>query len=214
MEALYHQTNRLLQEVTANDLTRIERTQSQDEYSSIEAAVNDKLNQIRGNCGRLDILINKEPPTRRANAKYRVDQLKYDFQHVENSFRMLQHRRQVRIHETEEREALLTRKFTTNDQQETSIFLDHELQHHDKLKNANRDVDDLLGAGSSILQGLRDQGSTLKGAHKRVLDLANTLGLSNTVMRMIERRSTQDKYILFAGMVIVLLCLYFALKYL
>lgn len=75
-------------------------------------------------------------------------------------------------------------------------------------------MDEILGAGTSILQGLRDQGSNLKTAHKRVLDLANTLGLSNTVMRMIERRSTQDKYILFAGMVIVLLCLYFALKYL
>ncbi|XP_064113237.1 Golgi SNAP receptor complex member 2-like [Macrobrachium nipponense] len=214
MEALYHQTNRLLQEVTTNDLTRIERTPGQEEYNAIEVAVTEKLNQIRGNCSRLDILINKEPPTRRANAKYRVDQLKYDFQHVENSFRMLQHRRQVRLHEAEERDALLSRKFTTNDQQETSIFLDHELQHHDKLTNANRDVDDLLGVGTSVLQGIRDQGKTLKGAHKRVLDLANTLGLSNTVMRMIERRSTQDKYILFGGMVLVLLCLYFALRYL
>ncbi|XP_068220703.1 Golgi SNAP receptor complex member 2 [Palaemon carinicauda] len=214
MEALYHQTNRLLQEVTTNDLTRIERTPGQEEYNAVEAVITEKLNQIRENCSRLDILINKEPPTRRANAKYRVDQLKYDFQHVENSFRMLQHRRQVRLHEVEERDALLSRKFTTNDQQETSIFLDHELQHHDKLTNANRDVDDMLGIGTSVLQGLRDQGSTLKGAHKRVLDLANTLGLSNTVMRMIERRSTQDKYILFGGMVLVLLCLYFALRYL
>lgn len=72
----------------------------------------------------------------------------------------------------------------------------------------------MLGAGINILEGIRDQGITLKGARKKVLDLANTLGLSNTVMRMIERRSTQDKYILFAGMVIVLLCLYLALKYL
>lgn len=82
------------------------------------------------------------------------------------------------------------------------------------FQDANRNVDELLGVGTSILQGIRDQGNTLKGAHKRVLNLVNTLGLSNTVMRMIERRSTQDKYILIAGMVIVLLCLYFALRYL
>lgn len=82
------------------------------------------------------------------------------------------------------------------------------------FQDANRNVDELLGVGASILQGIRDQGNTLKGAHKRVLNLVNTLGLSNTVMRMIERRSTQDKYILIAGMVIVLLCLYFALRYL
>lgn len=72
----------------------------------------------------------------------------------------------------------------------------------------------MLGAGRSILESIQDQGMTLKGARKKVLDLANTLGLSNTVMRMIERRSTQDKYILIAGMLIVLLCLYLALRYL
>ncbi|XP_071516779.1 Golgi SNAP receptor complex member 2 isoform X1 [Panulirus ornatus] len=214
MEALYHNTNRLLQEVTSYDLVKIERSHTPEEYSEAEAVVVQKLDAIHSNCNRLDILVNKEPPARRVNAKYRVDQLKYDLQHVQNSFGMLQHRRQVRARELEERDALMSRKFTTNDQQDTSILLDHELQHHDKLGDANRNVEELLGAGANILQGLRDQGSTLKGAHKRVLDLANTLGLSNTVMRMIERRSTQDKYILFAGMVIVLLCLYFALKYL
>ncbi|KAK8718770.1 hypothetical protein OTU49_014485 [Cherax quadricarinatus] len=214
MEPLYHQTNRLLQEITSNDLAKVEQSRTPEEYSEAESVVMQKLDTIHSNCTRLSILINKEPPSRRVNAKYRVDQLKYDLQHVQNSFGMLQHRRQVRAREMQERDALLSRKFTTNDQQETSIFLDHELQHHDKLQDANRNVDELLGAGTNIMQSLRDQGSTLKGAHKRVLDLANTLGLSNTVMRMIERRSTQDKYILFAGMVIVLLCLYFALKYL
>ena len=70
-----------------------------------------------------------------------------------------------------------------------------------------------MGFGGSVLQGLKEQGSTLKGAHKRVMDLANTLGLSNTVIRAIERRSTQDKYILIAGMILVLVCLYFILRY-
>ena len=52
---------------------------------------------------------------------------------LQNSFAMLQHQKHVRVREAEEREALLLRKFTTNDQQETSIFLDPELQHHDRL---------------------------------------------------------------------------------
>ena len=30
-----------------------------------------------------------------------------------------------------------------------------------------------------------------QGAHRRMLDVINTLGLSNTVMRLIEKRSTQ-----------------------
>ena len=30
-----------------------------------------------------------------------------------------------------------------------------------------------------------------QGAHKRILDIASTLGLSNTVMRLIDKRATQ-----------------------
>lgn len=214
MEALYHQTNRMLQEVTGGQLASVERAQTPEELSQAESFVQQKLDAIQSNCNRLDILVNKEPPARRVNAKYLVDQLKYDFQHVMSSFRMLQQRRAMRHREEEERQALLSRKFTTEDQNDTSIFLDHELQHHNQLQDANRNVEELLGAGTSIIQGLRNQGNTLKGAHKRILDLANTLGLSNTVMRLIERRTTQDKYILFGGMVLVLVCLYFVLRYL
>ncbi|CAL4242790.1 unnamed protein product, partial [Meganyctiphanes norvegica] len=212
MESLYHQTNRTLQEVTSSDLARYERAPGNEEQANAEAILNQKLETIHGNLSRLDVLINKEPPTRRSNAKYRVDQLKYDFQHIQNSFYMIQQRRILRQKESEEREALLARKFTTND--ETSIDVDYGLQHHNKLQDANRNVDEMLDQGYNMLSGLRDQGSTLKGAHKRVLDLANTLGLSNTVMRMIERRSVQDKYILCGGMILILIILYFILRYL
>ena len=34
------------------------------------------------NCERLDMLAGKEPIARRQNAKIRVDQLKYDIQHI------------------------------------------------------------------------------------------------------------------------------------
>jgi len=211
METLYHQTNRILQELTSSDLARYEKAPGDQEQANAEAILNQKLEAIHGNLGRLDILINKEPPARRSNAKYRVDQLKYDFQHVQNSFYLIQQRRMLRQREAAERETLLARKFTTND--ETSIDVDYGLQHHGKLQDANRNVDEMLDHGYNVLSGLREQGSSLKGAHKRVLDLVNTLGLSNTVMRMIERRSAQDKYILFGGMIFILIILYFILKW-
>lgn len=47
------------------------------------------INHIDRNCNRLDILINKEPAARRANAKYRVDQLKYDLKHVQVSSQLV-----------------------------------------------------------------------------------------------------------------------------
>ena len=75
-------------------------------------------------------------------------------------------------------------------------------------------MDHLIGHGSSILTNLKDQRLTLKNAHKKILDIANTLGLSNTVMRFIERRTTQDKYILYIGMIFTCVIMFLAWKYL
>jgi Golgi SNAP receptor complex protein 2 len=43
--------------------------------------------------------------------------------------------------------------------------------------------------------------------------MANTLGLTGTVMRLIERRTAQDKIILFAGMVVTCIIMYLIWKY-
>jgi len=79
--------------------------------------------------------------------------------------------------------------------------------------NAHRGIDDLLGSGHTILDSLRGQRSTLKSAHKKVLDVMNTLGLSNTVMRLIERRTYQDKFILYGGMIFTCIVMFLAVKY-
>nr|XP_006816011.1 PREDICTED: Golgi SNAP receptor complex member 2-like isoform X3 [Saccoglossus kowalevskii] len=201
----------MLHEVQAN-MGRIERARP-DEVHLVEDEIQARIDQITSNIERLEIMVNKEPPTRRQNAKLRVDQLKYDCRHVQSAMRNIQHRRYAREEEEKEREALLSRTFTTNDP-DTSIMIDAALQHNTGLHNAHRGMDDLLGSGSAILTGLRDQRSTLKGVHKKVLDVANTLGISNTVMRLIERRSVQDKFILYTGMIVTIIAMYFIYKYL
>lgn len=211
MEALYHQTNKLTQEIQQS-FVRLERA-SGDEAHLVENEIQARIDQITSNCERLDILVNKEPPPRRPNAKLRVDQLKYDCQHLQAALRNLQHRRYGREREIRDREELLSRSFRTNEQ-ETSIAIDGSIQMNSSLNNAHRGVDDLLGSGSNILSNLREQRYTLKGAHKRVLDVANTLGLSNTVMRYIERRTIQDKFILFGGMLVTCVVMFLIIKYL
>ena len=44
-----------------------------------------RLEYMWSNCERLDMLAGKEPLARRQNAKIRVDQLKYDLQHLNSS---------------------------------------------------------------------------------------------------------------------------------
>lgn len=213
MEVLYHQTSKLVHEVQGS-LGTLERAPSNDpSLIAIENEIHSRIDEILSNCERLDILVNKEPPTRRANAKLRVDQLKYDCQHLQASVRNVQNRRFLREQEEREREALLSHHFEPNDSS-TSVMIDAALQHNQRLTDAHHGMDDLLSSGTSILSSLREQRMTLKGAHKKILDIANTLGLSNTVMRLIEKRASQDKIILFGGMIVTCVIMFLAWKYL
>ena len=49
-------------------------------------------------------------------------------------------------------------------------------------------MDEFIAHGRAVLDDLKDQRSVLKGTQKRLLDAANTLGLSRDVIGWIERR--------------------------
>lgn len=124
---------------------------------------------------------------------------------------MWQQKKERRELERNEREQLLNRRFTANS--ETSIDIDHSLQHHNSMLNAHRGIDDMLNHGQNILENIRSQGSRLKGVRKQILDMGNTLGLSNHTMKIIEKRISEDKYVLYIGMVVTLLIIFIFIYY-
>ncbi|PNF26793.1 Golgi SNAP receptor complex member 2 [Cryptotermes secundus] len=203
MEPLYLQTNRLVQE-TQQCFEKLEKGGDANS-DAIEREIQARIDSITSNCERLEILIYKEPLNRRTNGKLRIDQLKYDRMHLQAALDTYRNRRYQRLQEEREREALLNLQFRPSSSHETSILMDHGQKHHTSLQNANRGVDDLLQSGAGILESLQGQRVTIKSAHRRLYDIANTLGLSNTTMRFIERRAYQDKFILFGGMVFTLI---------
>jgi len=88
----------------------------------------------------------------------------------------------------------------SNDAVEAQLYRDIN-----SLDNSRRMASELMDMGHSILQKLREQNITLKRARKRLLDMANTIGLSRAVMRFIERRQMQDQIIVFGGMILIVI---------
>lgn len=211
METLYNQTNKLTLEIQGL-LNRLATTRG-EEAGDIESRIESNLKNIASNCERLNILVNKEPAHKRQNAKMKVDQLIYDQRHLEAALKNYRQKQLLQRREEQEREELLQRKFTTNNG-DTSIMIDHALQHNSHLHNASKGMDDLLGSSSSILKNLQEQRVTLKGVQKRILDVASTLGLSNTLIRLIDKRGTQDKWIVFGGMIVTCVIMFLVFKYL
>lgn len=108
------------------------------------------------------------------------------------------------------------------------------LDEHTFIQNADSRLDDFLAQGREVLDNLVDQRNILKGTQRRLLDTANTLGLSRNVIGWIEKRryvvidfyfllwmtdnssllSTQDTYIFFAGAIFTFFCFWLIWHYL
>jgi hypothetical protein len=88
-----------------------------------------------------------------------------------------------------------------------SVAVDAFIGERRALQSSSGMVDELAAFGEGVLASLREQRGMLKGAHRRVLDVGATLGLSSTLMRVIERRTAGDRIIVYGGMGVVLLLL-------
>lgn len=209
MDTLYHQTNILVQQ-TQECFQMLETRPTN--YQEIESNIQEKISVINRNCEKLDTLLFKLAPTQRQNAKMNCDQLKYDSRHLQAALMSWQQKRIRKQAAATEREQLLGQRFTANPEL-TAINIDYALQQQNSLNNAHQGVDEMLHTGAGTLESLRMQRNTLKGAHRRIVDMANTLGLSNHTMRLIEKRVGEDKFVLIGGMIVTLLIIVIVIIY-
>lgn len=72
------------------------------------------------------------------------------------------------------------------------------------VQRSNRAASEIREMAFGVLETLRDQNQTLEAARERLLGIANSLGISKALMRVIERRQTVDQIIVFSAMVGVL----------
>merc|ERR1712110_72273 len=63
------------------------------------------------------------------------------------------------------------------------------------LRDSGSALDDVIGQGQQILGNLVGQNKVLKNARKKLLDAANVLGVSASLVSVIDRRQTADKWL-------------------
>ena len=74
-------------------------------------------------------------------------------------------------------------------------------------------VDELMETGRASLDSLRAQRERLKNTHRNALDMINKLGLSDTVMRLINSRNRQDRKIVVGGFVCLFALFYLCMRW-
>lgn len=86
-------------------------------------------------------------------------------------------------------------------------------REQDKLSRAGAQLDEFLERGRLVLGDLTEQKDLLKSTQRKIYSVANTLGVSNETIRMVERRARQDKRIFYGGVLVMLVSFYYILKW-
>ena len=78
------------------------------------------------------------------------------------------------------------------------------------VRSSKRMVQEALATGGAALAAMAGQRDTLKRAQRKALDVVHGLGLSDSLLRLIERRQKLDSALAYGGMAVVTLVVLWA----
>ena len=81
------------------------------------------------------------------------------------------------------------------------------------LSNTSSRLDDFIAIGMATIADLKSQKSSLKSTHKSLLNAATSLGISQSILRIIRQRSGQERVIFCVGVVVTLGVIFVLWKY-
>lgn len=79
------------------------------------------------------------------------------------------------------------------------------------MSRSSNMVSNYIAIGQETLSNLMSQKERLKGVQKTTFDMLNYLGISNSLMRSVERRDKIDKWFVYIGMILILLLILYLL---
>ncbi|EME28634.1 Golgi SNAP receptor complex member 2 [Galdieria sulphuraria] len=201
MEGLYLDARKLVLE--SRDLLDSIET-GRENSTQCQTYLSQKINRLTRTLQQLSTLALREPSSRREAWQLKIDRLNSDSLDIRAAFENYLSRSYTAAIQAKEREELLDR-YSGKD---TSIVIDSFQTESQSLHRSNVTTEGILGMGQATLHALSLQRSRLKGAKKRMLDVANVLGISHSVIRMIEGREKVDAYIVYGGMFFIILIVF------
>ncbi|XXG65345.1 hypothetical protein AAC387_Pa05g3067 [Persea americana] len=138
--------------------------------------------------------------------KRKVEQVAEEVDSLKESLDKHLLRNQKRVLEARERTELLQR--ANVDSARVLKDFDEEAQAMQSARNSSLMLDEAYATGVAVLSKYAEQRERLKSAQRKALDILNTVGLSNAVLKLIEKRHRVDKWVAYAGMFFTLFVVY------
>ena len=81
------------------------------------------------------------------------------------------------------------------------------------LSNTSSRLDEFISIGMSTISDLRSQKSSLKSTQKQLFNATSSLGISQSLMKIIRQRSNQERSIFFIGIICTFLVIIILWRY-
>ncbi|KAF9670278.1 hypothetical protein SADUNF_Sadunf13G0051900 [Salix dunnii] len=215
LSEIYQSAKKLL--MRAQDgIERLERLENSTSSGGLDSpelsfAVKKDISQVLSLCSDMDRLWRSvQAKPQRDLWRRKVELVAEEAGSLKESLDRYFARNQRRMKEAQERAELLGR--ANGDSSHVLRIFDEEAQAMQSVHNSKRMLADSLSTGAAILSKYSEQRERLKRAQRKALDVLNTVGLSNAVLRLIERRNRFDRWIKYFGMLITLVVLYFLMR--
>ena len=151
----------------------------------------------------LEILVNNESKTRRNDMRRRVQHLRNTHSFIKKSLENYGRRTHQNMYELQRQELF------SNISARDSETIDLEMAENASLSRSNVMMNDYLASGRDTLNELTSQRERLQGVQSKVLQMLHLLGVSSSIMRAVENRDYFDKILVFTGMFVILVFIFF-----
>ena len=190
-------------ELIEYQLNELERGSASIQSSDVSLGLHEMSNRL----DELDRLAQRENDRgRKEDFRRRVQHLRTAHAHIRSSFESLLRRRE-QDHQHLQRQSLFAGARGLDYSQQQQQFDVESAAEGDSLSRSSRMVGDYLQTGQETLLELMSQRERLKGVQRHVFDMLNYLGVSNSLLKAVERREGLDRVLVFVGMGLVSLLL-------
>ncbi|XP_023518923.1 membrin-11-like [Cucurbita pepo subsp. pepo] len=216
LSEIYHSAKRLLLR-TRDELEKLERLEytaaSGMDSPDLSSSIKRDITQIQSLCVEMDRLWRSvAAKSQRDLWKRKVEQIAEEADSMKQSLDKYFLRNQKRMMEAKERADLVGR--ANGDSAHILRIFDDEAQAMSSVRNSSRMLEEASATGEAILFKYSEQRDRLKRAQRKALDVLNTVGLSNSVLKLIERRHRVDNWIKYAGMILTIVVVFVFVRWL
>lgn len=164
------------------------------------------LEELNRQLDLMEELVLKETPAQRQVWKRKISELRQESASLQQQGAATEYSRRSNSHLYQaQRDEILRRRNRRNNDGDLQNLADE----NQSLEQSHFMVDELISQGQTSLTSLVEQRQRLRGVSRVVADIGNRLGLTQSTMRIIERRDITDAYLVAAGMAVTILVIYF-----